>query len=80
MAKNVERIAAGLDAQVVGRVPDIGGDTLYVEGYFEFLGQFGTAGRLAIPRLNELGKHRNPWIRQWAGETLARIRPPARYP
>jgi HEAT repeat protein len=70
--ERLDRALAGVESEA--------DDTLYVEGYFEILGQFGTAGRLAIPRLNELGKHRNSWIRQWAEETLARIRPPARYP
>ena len=28
----------------------------------------GLAGRLAIPRLNELGKHSIPWVRMWAAE------------
>jgi HEAT repeat protein len=44
-----------------------------IEDWLETLGSFGTAGRLAIPRLNELRKHPNPWVRMWATEALERI-------
>jgi len=46
-----------------------------LEGWFEMLGRFGTAGRLAIPRLNEFRKHPDPWVRMWASEALAQIVP-----
>ena len=42
---------------------------------FENLGRFGVGGHLAIPRLNELRRHQNPWVRMWATETLKRIVP-----
>ena len=45
----------------------------YLEGWLERLGDFGTAARLAIPRLNEFRKHPNPWVRMWAAEALERI-------
>jgi hypothetical protein len=48
-----------------------------LEGWLEGLGDFGTAARLAIPRLNEFRKHPNPWVRMWASEALTRIMPKA---
>jgi hypothetical protein len=52
----------------------------YLESWLERLGDFGTAARLAIPRLNEFRKHPHPWVRMWAAEALERIvpHPPAR--
>ena len=47
----------------------------YLEGWLERLGDFGTAARLAIPRLNEFREHLNPWVRMWAAEALERIVP-----
>jgi HEAT repeat protein len=44
-----------------------------MELYFERLGLLGVGGRVAAPRLNGLKRHANPWVRQWAGEALARI-------
>jgi hypothetical protein len=44
-----------------------------IEDWLETLSSFGTAGRLAIPRLNGLRKHPNPWVRMWATEALERI-------
>jgi HEAT repeat protein len=45
-----------------------------LEGWFERIGDLGPAGRLAIPRLNEIrNHHRNPWVRMWAAEALERI-------
>ncbi len=52
---------------------EIEGYDFFPEWIIERLGRFGVGGRLAIPRLNELRRHRNPWMRQWAGEALARI-------
>jgi HEAT repeat protein len=52
-------------------------ETLFVEGYFERLSDLGVGAEPAVPRLNELCNHRNPWIRQWAGEALRRIMPAA---
>jgi hypothetical protein len=48
-------------------------DAEYLEEWFETLGRFGVAGRLAIPRLSEFRNHPNPWVRMWAGEALTRI-------
>ena len=45
----------------------------FAELYFERLGRLGVGARLAAPRLNRLSRHRNPWVRQWAGEALAKI-------
>jgi HEAT repeat protein len=45
----------------------------FLQESIETLGSFGTAGRLAIPRLNEFRKHPNPWVRMWAAEALERI-------
>jgi hypothetical protein len=53
-------------------------ETLFVEGYFERLSDLGVGAELAIPRLNELSTHRNPWLRQWARESLMRIMPTAK--
>lgn len=50
----------------------------YLEHWFEMIGQFRSAGRIAIPRLTELRKHSNPWVRMWARETLAQIEPAQR--
>lgn len=52
-----------------------GNELRFVEDYFERLGSLGIGAESAIPRLKELGRHPNPWIRLWAGETLARIGP-----
>jgi HEAT repeat protein len=49
------------------------GDVDYPEWMFVSLGDHGVGSRLAISRLTDLSKHRNPWIRQWAGEALGRI-------
>jgi HEAT repeat protein len=40
----------------------------------------GVGGRLAIPDLNELRKHANPWVRMWATQALDRIIPRDRLP
>lgn len=48
---------------------------IHVEEYFEVIGQLGVGARLAVPRLEELSKHRNAWVRLWAAETLKRVRP-----
>ena len=45
----------------------------FAELYFERLGRLGVGARLAAPRLNGLSRHRNPWVRQWVGEALAKI-------
>jgi HEAT repeat protein len=45
------------------------------EEYFEAIGRLGIGARLAIPRLEELRKHHNAWVRLWATETLAKVRP-----
>ncbi len=50
----------------------------FLEGYFERIASFGVGAQVAIPRMEELLRHPNPWIRLWSGETLARIRPAAR--
>ena len=50
-------------------------DTIFLEDWFEELEQLGVGARLAIPRLIELGNHRNPWVRLWATQTLEKIRP-----
>lgn len=62
---------------VVSTVKYEGDDTRNVEGYFEAIADYGVAGRAAIARMNELRRHRNPWIRLWARETLGRIDPEA---
>jgi HEAT repeat protein len=49
-----------------------------IEHWLETLGSFGSAGRRAIPHLNELCKHPNPWVRMWAAETLEKLTAPAR--
>lgn len=54
------------------------GYDLFPEWVIERLGRFGVGGWLAVPRLNQLRKHRDPWIRQWAGEALVRINPTAK--
>ncbi len=48
-------------------------DDEVTEEWFETIGSFGTAARLAIPRLNAFREHPNPWIRLWAKEALERI-------
>lgn len=48
---------------------------VFVEASFAHLEQLGVGARLAIPRLTELQSHPNPWIRQSARETLAKIVP-----
>jgi HEAT repeat protein len=50
-----------------------GNMTPFVEEYFERISELGAGAHTAIPRLTELEKHENPWIRQWAGEALATI-------
>ena len=50
-------------------------DDEFTEEWFETIGSFGTAARVAIPRLNEFREHPNPWIRLWAKEALGRIAP-----
>ncbi len=45
----------------------------FLQESIEDLGSFGTAARLAIPRLNAFRKHPNPWVRIWAAEALDRI-------
>jgi hypothetical protein len=40
----------------------------------------GVGGRLAVPDLNELRKHANPWVRMWAAQALDRIIPRDRLP
>jgi HEAT repeat protein len=47
----------------------------YLGWRFDRLGLFGVGGRVAIPRLEELGTHRNPWIRLFSVEALRRIKP-----
>jgi HEAT repeat protein len=44
-----------------------------IEDWIELIGRSGAGARLAIPRLKELSKDRNPWIRQSAADALARI-------
>jgi HEAT repeat protein len=46
-----------------------------IEKWFEAIGTFGSAARLAIPRLNAFRKHPNPWVCLWAAEALGRIAP-----
>ena len=58
---------------VLSRREREGDDTLFVEEYFERLARLGVGAGVAVPRLKELLQHRNPWIRQWAGETLGKI-------
>jgi hypothetical protein len=50
------------------------------ESWFEEIGRFGVAARLAIPRLKELSKGQSPIVRMWAVEALERIAPPASKP
>ncbi len=50
-------------------------NTNYLEDRFEAIAQLGTGARVAIPRLEELRKHQNPWVRLWASEALEKIRP-----
>jgi HEAT repeat protein len=45
------------------------------ESWFEDIGRLKSAGRLAIPRLNELHKHKSPFVRMWATEALEQIKP-----
>ncbi len=46
----------------------------FLEGWLEGIGAFRSAGRLAIPRLEDIRKHhRNPWVRMWATEALEQI-------
>jgi HEAT repeat protein len=52
-------------------------DIKYLESWMETFGALGVAARLAIPRLQELRKHANPWVRMWAKEALERIQPSA---
>jgi hypothetical protein len=61
-----------LDDTIDGR--DREGYGLIPEWIIRQLGRFGIGGRLAVPRLTELRRHRDPWIRLWAGEALARIK------
>jgi HEAT repeat protein len=46
---------------------------MFVGEWFEKLGRFGAGGRLAIPRLREFKKHKNPWVRMWSTEALSHI-------
>ena len=47
----------------------------YIEDWLETLGSFGSAGRLAIPRMKELSKHANPWVRMWLRRPYRRLLP-----
>ncbi len=47
----------------------------FIEEYFEAIGRLGVGARVAIPRLEELRKHQNAWVRLWAIETLEKVRP-----
>ncbi len=47
----------------------------HFEWWFEEIGRFGVAGRLAIPRLREFCKRPSPFVRMWANEALERIMP-----
>jgi len=54
----------------------INGDRpMYLEEWFELISRFGTAARLAVPRLIELRNHSDPWVRMWADEAVAVIAP-----
>jgi hypothetical protein len=46
-----------------------------IEENLEAIGELGVGARLAIPRLEELCKHRNAWVRLWAIEALRKVRP-----
>ncbi len=60
-------------ARAMRRAAEEGDESLYIEEYLARLGDLGIGGALAVPRLNEFRRHRNPFIRLWAGETLDRI-------
>jgi hypothetical protein len=47
----------------------------HLEEWFERLSRLGIGARLAIPKLEELRKHPNPWVRMWAREALEKIAP-----
>jgi HEAT repeat protein len=47
----------------------------YIEQNLEAIGRLGAGARLAIPRLEDLSRHRNAWVRLWASETLEKVRP-----
>jgi HEAT repeat protein len=49
-----------------------------LEWIFDRMARLGVGARLAIPRLNELRNYPNPWVRMWANEALAKIKPGAR--
>jgi hypothetical protein len=46
-----------------------------IEEYVGSIGGLGVGARLAIPRLEELCKYRNAWVRLWATEALGKVRP-----
>jgi HEAT repeat protein len=46
-----------------------------LESWIEELGRCGVAAHLAIPRLTEYRRHRDPWVRMWAAEALKEIAP-----
>jgi len=64
-----------MDAMIAFGHPIDGDPADDQESWFEKIGRFGVAGRLAIPRLNEFRKYPNPWVRMWAAEALERIVP-----
>src|SRR5262249_55819961 len=63
---------------IAGLYPIGDEEVAVLEEWFERLGRLRTAGRLAVPRLNEWRKHPNCWIRLWASEALEQIAPLAR--
>jgi HEAT repeat protein len=64
-----------LDTMIADADPGAENNIVYLESWLELFGNMGTAGRRAIPRLNEFRKHPHPWVRMWASEALARILP-----
>ena len=65
---------ADLNRAMAGAASE-GEEARFVQEWFERLGTLGVGYR-GIPRLRELLEHRNPFIRQWARETIERINRP----
>lgn len=69
-----------LNGNIAAAEADAGDESRFAYGFLQRIGRLGVGARLAIPRLSELQSHRNPWLRQQARETLAKIVPAAKPP
>ncbi|MHC5543797.1 hypothetical protein ACYOEI_36685, partial [Singulisphaera rosea] len=66
-----------LDRNLAAALEEGYDEARFTEGYFQQFDRLGIGARMAIPRLNALRSHPNPWIRRRAEETLGEIVPSA---